>query len=83
MINQKVKNDYFQDMLLEVLNWGVKPNFVTGDSWYSCVSNLKMIINHQLGFALKSNRLVSIEKKYIFTDSKFGYSKRRFGGVVT
>jgi len=30
----KTKNDYFQ---LEVLNWGIKPNFVTGDSWYSCV----------------------------------------------
>ena len=51
-------------MLLEVLIWGINPNFVTGDSWYSCVPNLKMIINHQLGFmfALKSNRLVSIEK---------------------
>lgn len=64
----KTKNDYFQDMLLEVLNWGIKPRFITGDSWYSCVPNLKMIKNHQLGFvfALKSNRLVSIEKsKYL------------------
>lgn len=64
----QTKNDYFQDMLLEVLNWGIKPSFVTGDSWYSCVPNLKMIKNHQLGFvfALKSNRLVSIEKgKYL------------------
>ncbi len=35
-----------------------------GDSWYSCVSNLKPIKNHQLGllFALESNRLVSVEK---------------------
>lgn len=60
----KTKNDYFQDMLIEVLIWGIKPSFVTGDSWYSGVSNLKMIRNHQLGFlfALKSNRTVSIEK---------------------
>jgi hypothetical protein len=60
----KTKNDYFQDMLLEILNWGIKPSLITGDSWYSCVPNLKLIKKHQLGFmfALKSNRLVSIEK---------------------
>ena len=60
----KTKNDYFLDMLFEVLAWGLEPAFVTGDSWYSCVKNLKTIKNHQLGFlfALESNRLVSIEK---------------------
>jgi len=60
----KTKNDYFQDMLAEVLAWGLEPAFVTGDSWYSCVSNLKRIKNHQLGllFALESNRLVSVTK---------------------
>ncbi len=60
----KTKNDYFQDMLTEVLAWGLEPAFVTGDSWYSCVSNPKLIRNHQIGllFALESNRLVSIEK---------------------
>ena len=60
----KTKNDYFQDMLDEVLAWGLEPAFVTGDSWYSCVSNLKRIKNHQMGllFALESNRLVSVEK---------------------
>ena len=60
----KTKNDYFQDMLVEVLAWGLAPAFVTGDSWYSCVDNLKLIKNHQLGllFALESNRLVSEEK---------------------
>ena len=61
----KTKNDYFQDMLAEVLAWGLKPAFVTGDSWYSSVENLKIVKNHDLGllFALESNRLVSIEKK--------------------
>jgi len=51
-------------MLAEVLAWGLEPAFVTGDSWYSCVSNLKRIKNHQIGllFALESNRLVSVEK---------------------
>ena len=28
----KTKNDYFLKMLLEVLAWGLKPAFVTGDS---------------------------------------------------
>ena len=64
----KTKNDYFLDMLAEVLSWGVKPDFVTGDSWYSGTKNLKTIRNDGLGimFALKSNRLVSIEEgKYV------------------
>ncbi len=39
----KTKNDYFQDMLTEVLAWGLEPGFVTGDSWYSCVDNLKLM----------------------------------------
>jgi hypothetical protein len=61
----KTKNDYFQDMLAEVLAWGLKPAFVTGDSWYSSVDNLKTVKNHGLDllFALENNRLVSIEKK--------------------
>jgi len=52
-------------MLAEVLTWGLKPAFVTGDSWYSSVENLKIVKNHDLGllFALESNRLVSIEEK--------------------
>jgi hypothetical protein len=62
--DNKTKNDYFLDMLAEVLAWGLEPAFVTGDSWYSCVKNLKTIKNHQLGFlfALEANRLVSVEK---------------------
>jgi len=62
--DNKTKNDYFLDMLAEVLSWGLDPSFVTGDSWYSCVKNLKTIKNHQLGFlfALETNRLVSVEK---------------------
>ena len=60
----KTKNDYFLEMLQEVLEWGLDPAYVTGDSWYSCVKNLKRIKNHQLGFlfGVESNRRVSIEK---------------------
>ncbi len=60
----KTKNDYFQEMLADVLAWGLEPAFVTGDSWYSSLENLKMIKNHHQGFlfALESNRLVSVEK---------------------
>lgn len=62
--DKKTKNDYFLEMLVEVLAWGLEPNFVTGDSWYSCVKNLKTVKNHQLGFlfALENNRLVSVKK---------------------
>ena len=51
-------------MLYEVLAWGLEPAWVTGDSWYSGVDNLKRIRNCQLSwlFALESNRTVSVEK---------------------
>ena len=51
-------------MLNEVLSWGLKPKFVTDDSWYSGVPNLKIVKNHYLGFmfAIESNRIVSLEK---------------------
>jgi hypothetical protein len=60
----KSKNDYFLDMLIEVLAWGLQPAFVTGDSWFSSVKNFKAVKNHSLSslFALKSNRCVSLEK---------------------
>jgi hypothetical protein len=60
----KTKNDYFLDMLNEVLAWGLKPAFVTGDSWFSSTANFKAVKNHGLSsmFALKANRCVSLEK---------------------
>lgn len=59
----KTKNEYFLDMLAEVLVWGLQPKFMTGDSWYSCVDNLKTVKNHRMGFmfAVESNRRVSTE----------------------
>ena len=60
----KTKNDYFQEMLADVLEWGLKPAFATGDSWYSCTTNLKTVTNHHMGFwfARESNRTVSTQK---------------------
>jgi predicted peroxiredoxin len=60
----KTKNAYFKEMLEEVIEWGVKILFVTGDSWYSCAANLKLIKNNRLGFmfGIKNNRTVSIER---------------------
>lgn len=60
----KTKNDYFLGMLADVLAWGLQPDFMTGDSWSSCVANLKAVKNHRMGFmfAVESNRRVSTEK---------------------
>lgn len=59
----KTKNDYFQEMLLEVITWGLKPRIVTGDSWYSSIANLKFLKNQKLGFlfGVEKNRTVSRE----------------------
>jgi hypothetical protein len=59
----KTKQDYFLEMLAEVLQWGLKPAFVTADSGYSCVTNLKKVKNYPMGFmfAVESNRLGSIQ----------------------
>ena len=59
----KTKNDYFREMLAEVMAWGLRPIIVTGDSWYSGIENLKFIRNYKLGFlfGVEKNRTVSNE----------------------
>ncbi|ELS32247.1 transposase IS4 family protein [Pseudanabaena biceps PCC 7429] len=37
-------------MLAEVIAWGLKPAFVTGDSWYASAENLEYIKHYELGF---------------------------------
>ena len=49
----KTKNDYFIDMLKEVLAWGLKPACVTGDSWYSSIANLKAVKKKRSGFYVR------------------------------
>ena len=60
----KTKNDYFMDMLNEVIDWGANIRWITGDSWYSSTANLKTIRKHGIGFmfGIDSNRKVSPEK---------------------
>ena len=59
----KTKNALFRDMVVEVLGWGLRPEVVTADSWYSGVENLKFLKEQGLGFliALEKNRVVSEE----------------------
>jgi hypothetical protein len=59
----KTKNDYFREMVKEVQAWGIKLAWVTGDSWYSSIENLKFLRNEKVGFlfGIANNRKVSIE----------------------
>lgn len=64
----KTKNDYFREMLIEVISWGILPAWITGDSWYSSLENLKFIRSQKLNFmfGVESNRIISSERgKYI------------------
>lgn len=58
----KTKNDYFREMLPEVLEWGIKPFMATGDAWYASRQNLKVLRNQELGFVMgiAKNRQVSL-----------------------
>lgn len=61
---EKTKNDYFLEMLHETLAWGLKPAWVTGDSWYASIGNLKKLrkLKLQFMFGVENNRTVSIER---------------------
>ena len=62
--DKKTKNELFREMLKEVLDWGFKPNYVTGDSWYSSKENMKFITKCGIRFlfGIERNRIVSLEK---------------------
>ena len=62
--DNKTKNDYFQDMINEILAWGLRPDWVTGDSWYSSLDNLKFLRKQRLNafFGIENNRTFSEEK---------------------
>lgn len=59
----KTKNDYFQEMVKEVLRWGLQPTIVTGDSWYASTANFKFLRNQELSFlfGLEKNRIISTQ----------------------
>lgn len=60
----KTKNDYFLEMVVEVIQWRLKPERVTGDSWYSSLENLKFLRNDKMSFwfGIADNRQVSLEQ---------------------
>lgn len=60
----KTKNDYFIEMVQEIKSWGIYPAWVTGDSWYSSLPNLKFLRNEEVGFlfGIAQNRKVSLQK---------------------
>ena len=57
----KSKHDYFQEMVRECWRWGLRPGWVSADSWYASVENLKFLRNQEVGFlvGLEANRIVS------------------------
>ena len=60
----KTKNDYFREMVKEVIEWGVVPSSITGDTWYASLENLKFLRNEKVGFlfGIANNRQVSEEQ---------------------
>lgn len=60
----KTKNELFPEMLDEVLDWGLSPKIVTGDSWYGSVDNLKWIRRKQMDalFAVEKDRKISTQQ---------------------
>ena len=60
--DDKTKNDHFQDMLKKAFFRGFSPLYVLVDSWYSSISNLKLIREFNWNFIcnLKSNRKVNV-----------------------
>lgn len=57
----KTKNELFQEMVDEVLSWGVRPAIVTADAWYASADNMKFLDARSIAwlFGLKENRIVS------------------------
>ncbi len=48
-----------EEMITEVLEWGLKPKTITTDAWYSSRKNLKFFKNKELEFltGIAKNRL--------------------------
>jgi hypothetical protein len=68
----KTKNQYLQDMLQEVEQWGVRARAFTSDAWYASKANLNLLRNAQMGFlvGVAKNRLVRLgEGRYQRIDS--------------
>ncbi|MEM9513198.1 MAG: IS701 family transposase, partial [Cyanobacteria bacterium P01_E01_bin.48] len=60
---EKSKNDYFRDMVAEVLAWGLLPASLTTDAWYASRQNLRYLKDQTLTIlmGIGKNRLVSLD----------------------
>ena len=61
----KTKNDYLREMIAEILGWGLKPETVTTDAWYSSKDNIKFFKDKGLTFltGIAKNRSCSVDGK--------------------
>lgn len=57
------KHDLMQEMVREVLDWGLSPAWITADAWYASIGNLKFFRGLELSFqvGVQSDRIVSTE----------------------
>ncbi len=62
---EKSKNDYFREMVAEVLSWGLAPATLTTDAWYASRQNLRFLKDQNLTIlmGIGKNRLVSVAKQ--------------------
>jgi len=63
----KTKHDYFQEMVKECGHWGLRPAWVSADSWYASIENLKFLINQEVVFSLawrQTDPLIKPEPRY-------------------
>ncbi|MBW4429209.1 MAG: transposase [Nostoc desertorum CM1-VF14] len=61
----KTKNDYLREMIAEILSWGLEPDTVTTDAWYSSKDNVKFFKDKGLTFltGIAKNRSCSVDGK--------------------
>jgi hypothetical protein len=78
------------EMLQEIKSWGVKPEWVSGDSWYSSLANLKFLRNEAVGFlfGVADHRKESLERgqeiqvqRWVIPASGLGVYLKEFGWV--
>jgi hypothetical protein len=82
--DDKTKNDHLQDMLRRVKQRGFSPFYVLIDTWYSSISNLKLIsreLEWHFICNLKSNRKVSISQGNYISIADLGLTDKQIRKV--
>jgi hypothetical protein len=80
----KTKNDYFQDMLDEVLAWGLEPAMVTGDKLVQWRGQPETDQKPSVGLALRAGKQPYgfPGKRSMGTSTKAGHPERRPGRLA-